>query len=433
MGNFLSGNNHMENRSSFENDGQDYRPKTSGSTRKPPCRPPPPSSNRQPKRSGQTDDIIESIDNHLTVLQTSVRTLRGNNSEEVQRQLYKMMSDTEKDLDCINQQMQHSKNDGDSNEEVLQAVLKQNEILKERNKKLESEVLKSNKIIQQLQSENSEYTSQLRSLKVEKEDLLLRLSKLTIADLSDRNRPTKLGELHSEIYDNEWTDAFEALQAARCTEEFAIETLHLTLINVFDFCKSKSECMLLKTEDAVNFLFEEYRLLQQTHRAPHMSMPVKRISGKKLPSKFENDVMLYKRWQDYFPKRNNAIGNRMKIKKPDDILDHVKVLQKGVAESMVPVVQEAYMTASWVDGIFTPELESFIQKCVFLCWMMVVQSPAMCFHQIDAYGSTDFDKNMYKEYTKSGELVKFVVWPALLLHEKGSLMCMGIAQGENIF
>jgi F0F1-type ATP synthase membrane subunit b/b' len=57
---------------------------------------------------------------------------------------------------------------------VLQTVLKQNDILQERNKKLKSELLESNKIIQKLQSENSEYTSQLRSLKEEKEELLLR-------------------------------------------------------------------------------------------------------------------------------------------------------------------------------------------------------------------------------------------------------------------
>ena len=32
-----------------------------------------------------------------------------------------------------------------------------------------------------------------------------------IADLSDSRRPTKLAEEFSELYDNEWTDAFEAL------------------------------------------------------------------------------------------------------------------------------------------------------------------------------------------------------------------------------
>lgn len=32
-----------------------------------------------------------------------------------------------------------------------------------------------------------------------------------IADLSDMNRPTKLAEQFSELYDNEWTDGFGAL------------------------------------------------------------------------------------------------------------------------------------------------------------------------------------------------------------------------------
>lgn len=32
-----------------------------------------------------------------------------------------------------------------------------------------------------------------------------------IADLSDKNRPTKLAEKYQEIYDNQWTDAFEKL------------------------------------------------------------------------------------------------------------------------------------------------------------------------------------------------------------------------------
>ncbi|XP_052277633.1 uncharacterized protein LOC127876414 isoform X3 [Dreissena polymorpha] len=56
----------------------------------------------------------------------------------------------------------------------------------------------------------------------EKDDLTIRLSKLAsaslthnnpnIADLSDPNRPTKLAEAFSELYDNEWTDAFETLK-----------------------------------------------------------------------------------------------------------------------------------------------------------------------------------------------------------------------------
>lgn len=32
-----------------------------------------------------------------------------------------------------------------------------------------------------------------------------------ITDLSDPNRPIKIGEQYSELYDNAWTDAFEKL------------------------------------------------------------------------------------------------------------------------------------------------------------------------------------------------------------------------------
>jgi hypothetical protein len=51
-----------------------------------------------------------------------------------------------------------------------------------------------------------------------------------IADLSDPNRPTKIGEMYSEVYDNEWTDAFEALTNAGYDEREAIDTLRLTLM-----------------------------------------------------------------------------------------------------------------------------------------------------------------------------------------------------------
>jgi hypothetical protein len=36
-----------------------------------------------------------------------------------------------------------------------------------------------------------------------------------IADLSDENRPTKLSEKYSELYDNQWTDAFTYLSSIK--------------------------------------------------------------------------------------------------------------------------------------------------------------------------------------------------------------------------
>lgn len=47
-----------------------------------------------------------------------------------------------------------------------------------------------------------------------------------ITDLSDTNRPTRIAEKFSELYDNEWTDAFEALTSQyHMSEREAVDTL----------------------------------------------------------------------------------------------------------------------------------------------------------------------------------------------------------------
>jgi hypothetical protein len=61
--------------------------------------------------------------------------------------------------------------------------------------------------------------------------------------------------------------------------------------------------------------------------------------------------------------------------------------------------------------------------------MMLVQSLPMCIHVIDVNEQDKFDKNLYKEYTNSGPYIKYIVWPAMLLHENGPVVCKGIAQG----
>ena len=66
-----------------------------------------------------------------------------------------------------------------------------------------------------------------------------------VTDLSDPNRPTKLGEMISELYDNEWTDAFEGLQRNGRTDRGSIRILletfmvNATLVidRVFKFLK----------------------------------------------------------------------------------------------------------------------------------------------------------------------------------------------------
>lgn len=52
-----------------------------------------------------------------------------------------------------------------------------------------------------------------------------------ITDLSDENRPVKIAEKFSELYDNEWTDALEELISLTSSEERAIE-INLDIVSV---------------------------------------------------------------------------------------------------------------------------------------------------------------------------------------------------------
>ena len=61
---------------------------------------------------------------------------------------------------------------------------------------------------------------------------LLKLGNPEIADLSDQNRPTNLGQKFKQVYEDEWTDAFEFLtdkRTPRLKDSEAIDTLYKML------------------------------------------------------------------------------------------------------------------------------------------------------------------------------------------------------------
>ncbi|XP_060601829.1 golgin subfamily A member 6-like protein 7 [Ruditapes philippinarum] len=298
-----------------------------------------------------------------------------------------------------------------------------------------------------LQAQNVSLETYTKQLKEEKDELLLRLSKFAgnklvennpaITDLSDSNRPTKLAEYFSELYDNEWTDAFEALKTAGYEEITAIETLRLTLENVLQFCAKKAELLLRKASDAVNLLFEEYQQSIMEMKVPsHLTIPRQNAlsMGKHLRREQSSldDIKLQHMWKPKTEKGGQKSCSE-NVNETENIKieaeNKLKTLRKEMASTMVPIVQKAYMEASWSKQCID-EIKPFILKCLYLGWMMKVQSPPMVFHKCDM--EARFDKNLYKEYLTSGQLVSFVVWPALLLHDSGPIVCKGVAEGKKI-
>lgn len=55
----------------------------------------------------------------------------------------------------------------------------------------------------------------------------LRLNNPAIADLSDENRPNKLAEKFSELYDNEFTEFYENMEGTGSEEEIIGQIVQL--------------------------------------------------------------------------------------------------------------------------------------------------------------------------------------------------------------
>lgn len=72
----------------------------------------------------------------------------------------------------------------------------------------------------------------------------------------------------------------------------------------------------------------------------------------------------------------------------------------------------------------------YICRSVEICWSMRVQDPPVCIDwSVPENGQ--FDQDIYRAYTKSGNIVEYVVWPVIYLHEGGPVLMKGVAQGRK--
>ncbi|XP_052281643.1 uncharacterized protein LOC127879079 isoform X3 [Dreissena polymorpha] len=87
-----------------------------------------------------------------------------------------------------------------------------------------------------------------------------------ITDLSDPNRPTKIAERWSELYDNEWTDAFEEeVRSRKVDEKEVIKDLLEVVKLAYQFCTEKAAGEIKKSAEAVDH-FRKTEARTKIHR-----------------------------------------------------------------------------------------------------------------------------------------------------------------------
>ncbi|XP_056009572.1 uncharacterized protein LOC130051577 [Ostrea edulis] len=235
--------------------------------------------------------------------------------------------------------------------------------------------------------ENSLLKTTICEQKQQIEDLTTRLSKYAshqltkgnpnIADLSDKNRPTKIGEKFSMLYDDQWSDAFEALKASGKKEEVVVKDLAVLVKECYSFCE----------EAKVKMAYE----LQRTVEDPfHLSMS----------SEGQKDIPL-KGWDNIFR----------------DIL-------KAHGEQSVKSLQLAFRRQKERHTL-DKRIVEYMDSLVELTWYMVIQDPPMSLQFIN--NGEKMDEKVFKPYSRTGNIALVCVWPALTLHSGGPIVSKGFA------
>lgn len=244
--------------------------------------------------------------------------------------------------------------------------------------------------IEEIRKALSELRVEKDQVEKEKTEALTRLSKEmssklndknpNITDLSDSNRPTKIAEKYNELYDNEWTDALEELTEERYLEEVAISELLACVQAAYSFCQKAASNQIENLRRALtnpglslgspgssaaqSVNSEAEKMLEEVRKS-------QKISGDVLLKEFERETSF-----------------------------------KGLYKTMIPV---------------------FTVKCLELCWLMNMHNPPVALG-LPPTKDSPFDGTFYKEYTRTGTTVDFVVWLPLLLHKNGPLLQKGVLQ-----
>ena len=229
---------------------------------------------------------------------------------------------------------------------------------------------------------------EINDLRKSKDEALSRLSAMmgaklrdnnpAITDLNDPNRPMKIGEQFSGVYENEWTDAFLNLNNMKSDDGACIneEEAIVILLNILREVNEKS---------IIESNLQLSELLQSVQGLP----------------------------QDMC----------------SEVTKSTKDAHKANAIKYIPVIYKKIMCEdSKCKTVlkYTSHCQSYIEKCLKVCYFAAVQDPPM---YLDFEpGEDTYDRQVYKEYTQTGTKVKFLVWPALFLHKGGALISKGVLQ-----
>ncbi|XP_076117728.1 uncharacterized protein LOC143085329 [Mytilus galloprovincialis] len=255
------------------------------------------------------------------------------------------------------------------------------------------------KLVKSLDEEKAQFQNkmmnEIKQLKEENEGLQTRLSKVagsrltegnpSITNLGDPNRPMKIAEMYSELYDNEWTDIMDKFENGKKKPKGpkVLQALYSTLVGSYQLCITKSTALEEKVKEIIQSAAKVFMINGLEEEVINQAKPLRKQHAETAAA---------------------LLLKEFRLPKDQTVMKHLKV-DKDMIKDILPT--------------------TFFEKCVTLCWMMIMQDPPMILQEGPKPGST-YDRNIFREYTSSGTKVEFTIWPALILNEGGPLLVKGV-------
>ncbi|KAK3607712.1 hypothetical protein CHS0354_016737 [Potamilus streckersoni] len=221
-----------------------------------------------------------------------------------------------------------------------------------------------------------------------------------IQNIDDKNSPIKLAEeFRCDLYGNDWCEAYLMLTAKLGKDERKATQILLDLCTEsYLFVK---RCARYQLDTVYNALLNpsgnNFRSGQRNS---------KRRTGDDIPESFRQQMM------------------SLRMQPSADL---IVSLMSDFLEQFEYERSRHLRSISQKD---LQEISPYISKCVRLSWRMAVQEPPM-YLLFKIKRSSPFDKTKFDVYTVNGELVDFLVWPAVLKGEHGECLQKGVIQPLN--
>ncbi|VDH89820.1 Hypothetical predicted protein [Mytilus galloprovincialis] len=354
---------------------------------------------------GENEQKIKSLQHELHDLEQRLKQ----EQEEAISNVNKLKNEKQLVIDHFTQQVQSRDNEIQRLRGEIQQLSESNghyeqyyRQTQEELQSFKSELERKENTLQTVVKQRDEERTLKEDERKQKDEALTRLSAIAgdrlrnnnpgITDLSDPNRPMKIAEKFTEMYDNDWTDSMEALEELDLGEEECVKILLHFLTDSYEECG---------------------RLVAELDS--HILKAV-------IISTCEEDT---NESGDNKPQDQNI---------PAELLKPMKDLRKKLTENNVEKLQKKLPDYLMKTRDLTEEhitaCSKFVADCIKYAWMMQIQDPPV-YIEWDFPSDTKIDTNILRSYTKAGDHVDFIVWPVLYLHKDGPVLNKGVVQPKS--